>query len=102
MHAPNGPSGANGCLVMSSTVTKPDNITVSDTVRVSGLRQTPPRARVFYVLAHGAGAGMNHPFMVDVARELAVRDVAPLRYQFPYIERGARRPDPPQLAQATV
>lgn len=45
---------------------------------------------------------MDHPFMVDVARELALRGVATLRYQFPYIERGARRPDPPQLAQATV
>ena len=45
---------------------------------------------------------MDHPFLVDVARELALRGVATLRYQFPYIERGARRPDPPQLAQATV
>jgi len=45
---------------------------------------------------------MDHPFMVDVARELALRDVATLRYQFPYMERGARRPDPPQVAQATV
>jgi predicted alpha/beta-hydrolase family hydrolase len=45
---------------------------------------------------------MDHPFMVEVARELALRGVATLRYQFPYMERGARRPDPPQLAQATV
>ena len=45
---------------------------------------------------------MDHPFLVDVARELALRGVATWRYQFPYIERGARRPDPPQLAQATV
>jgi len=45
---------------------------------------------------------MDHPFMVDVARTLALRDVATLRYQFPYMERGARRPDPPQVAQATV
>ena len=45
---------------------------------------------------------MNHPFMVAVAAELARRGIATLRYQFPYIERGARRPDPPQLAQATV
>ena len=45
---------------------------------------------------------MDHPFMVDVARKLALRDVATLRYQFPYMERGARRPDPPQVAQATV
>ena len=45
---------------------------------------------------------MDHPFVVEVARELAMRDVATLRYQFPYMERGAKRPDTPQLAQATV
>src|SRR5262249_4312601 len=87
---------------MSSTVTKHISIAVNHAIRVSGLLQTPPRARACYVLAHGAGAGMDHPFMVDVARELALRGVATLRYQFPYIERGPRRPDPPQLAQATV
>jgi len=87
---------------MSSVVDKPISITVNDAVRVSGLLQTPPRARACYVMAHGAGAGMDHPFMVDVARTLALRDVATLRYQFPYMERGARRPDPPQVAQATV
>jgi predicted alpha/beta-hydrolase family hydrolase len=87
---------------MSSTVAKHISIAVNHAIRVSGLLQTPPRARACYVLAHGAGAGMDHPFMVDVARELALRGVATLRYQFPYIERGARRPDPPQLAQATV
>jgi predicted alpha/beta-hydrolase family hydrolase len=62
----------------------------------------PSHARACYVLAHGAGAGMNHPFMAAVAAELAGRDIATLRYQFPYMEHGARRPDPPQLAQATV
>jgi predicted alpha/beta-hydrolase family hydrolase len=87
---------------MSSTVAKHISIAVNHAIRVSGLLQTPPRARACYVLAHGAGAGMDHPFMVNVARELALRGVATLRYQFPYIERGARRPDPPQLAQATV
>ena len=87
---------------MSSVVDKPISITVNDAVRVSGLLQTPPRARACYVMAHGAGAGMDHPFMVHVARKLALRGVATLRYQFPYMERGARRPDPPQVAQATV
>ena len=87
---------------MSSTVVEPVRIVVSDTVRVSGLLQTPPGAWACYVFAHGAGAGMDHPFMVEVARELALRGVATLRYQFPYMERGAKRPDPPQLAQATV
>jgi hypothetical protein len=83
-------------------VAEPVSITVGDAIRVSGLIQTTPSARACYVLAHGAGAGMHHPFMVEVARRLALRDVATLRYQFPYMERGARRPDPPQLAQATV
>jgi predicted alpha/beta-hydrolase family hydrolase len=81
---------------------KPISITVNDSTRISGLLQTPPRARACYVLAHGAGAGMNHPFMAAVAAELAQRGIATLRYQFPYMERGSKRPDPPQLAQAAV
>ena len=91
----------NRCLV-SSAVATPIRITVTDAVRVSGLLQTPARARACYVLAHGAGAGMDHPFMVAVVAELARRGIATLRYQFPYMERGTRRPDPPHLAQATV
>ena len=87
---------------MSSSVAKPISITVSDTVHVSGLLQSPPHARACYVLAHGSGAGMNHPFMTAVAAELALRGIGTLRYQFPYMERGAKRPDPPRLAQATV
>src|SRR6185295_8504575 len=47
-------------------------------------------------------AGMAHPFMERVAAELGVRGIATLRYQFPSMERGSRRPDPPKLAQATV
>jgi uncharacterized protein len=70
--------------------------------RVSGLLQAPSRARACYVLAHGAGAGMAHPFMAAVAAGLGERDIATLRYQFPYMERGGKRPDPPQLAHATV
>ncbi|HSH99598.1 MAG TPA: alpha/beta family hydrolase [Reyranella sp.] len=62
----------------------------------------PAGARCCYVVAHGAGAGMAHPFMASVAAELAVRRIATLRYQFPYMESGSRRPDPPALAQATV
>ena len=87
---------------MSSSITKPISITVSDTVRVSGLLENPPHSLACYVLAHGAGAGMNHPFMAAVAAELARHGIATLRYQFPYMERGAKRPDPPQLARATV
>jgi len=62
----------------------------------------PPDARWLYVLAHGAGAGMRHPFLETIARALAERDVATLRYQFPYMERRASRPDPPALAAAAV
>lgn len=62
----------------------------------------PAAARCCYVLAHGAGAGMAHPFMAAVADELAERGIATLRYQFPYMEQGSKRPDSPALAQATV
>lgn len=81
---------------------KPVTIIVDDAHRVSGLFLTPPRARAIYVFAHGAGAGMAHPFMVAVADELAGHGIASLRYQFPYMEEGGKRPDPPKLAQAAV
>ena len=77
-------------------------ITVDTAHSVSGLLLAPPSARACYVLAHGAGAGMFHPFMDVVARELGERGIATLRYQFPYMERGAKRSDPPKLAHATV
>jgi uncharacterized protein len=81
---------------------EPVAIALDDGPRVSGLLQIPPRARACYVLAHGAGAGMTHPFMAAAATELAARGVATLRYQFPYMERRARRPDPPKIAHAAV
>jgi predicted alpha/beta-hydrolase family hydrolase len=77
-------------------------IAVDNTHSVSGLLLAPASARACYVLAHGAGAGMFHPFMDVAARELGERGIATLRYQFPYMEQRARRPDPPKLAQATV
>ena len=77
-------------------------IAVGDTHSVRGLLLAPPSARACYVLAHGAGAGMFHPFMDGAAKGLAERGIATLRYQFPYMERGAKRPDPPELAHATV
>jgi len=70
--------------------------------RVSGLLQSPQKPRTCLVLAHGAGAGMAHPFMAAVAEGLASRGVATLRYQFPYMERGAKRPDMPAVAQGAV
>src|SRR5262249_21928432 len=87
---------------VSSSITETVIITVSSGVRVSGLLQNPARARACYVLAHGAGAGMNHSFMAAAAGGLAARGIATLRYQFPYIERGGKPARPPQLAQATV
>jgi uncharacterized protein len=87
---------------MSVADPAPITITVEDGINVSGLLQAPPRARACLVLAHGAGAGMAHPFMAAVASELAQRGIASLRYQFPYMEQGGKRPDPPKRAHATV
>jgi len=81
---------------------KPVTIAVDENIRVSGLLQAPKAARACYVLAHGAGAGMTHAFMTAAAVELAERSIATLRYQFPYMEKGSKRPDPPKLAHATV
>src|SRR6476660_9511099 len=81
---------------------RPVTITVDETHRVSGLLQVPRKARACYVLAHGAGAGMTHPFMAAITIGLFERGVATLRYQLPYMEHGGKRPDPPTLAQATV
>ena len=87
---------------MSASAGKPVTITDEGEIRVSGILTMPPRARACYVLAHGAGAGMNHPFMAAVAEGLAARGIATLRYQFPYMERGSKRPDAPALAHAAV
>ena len=76
---------------------------VSDRIgRVSALLLLPPEARLIYVLAHGAGAGMRHPFLESVAQALAELAIATLRYQFPYMEARARRPDPPAVAELAV
>ena len=81
---------------------KPLTVTVDATHRVSALLDVPRGARAAVILAHGAGAGMTHPFLAAVARGFAGRGIAALRYQFPYMERGAKRPDSPALAQSTV
>ncbi len=69
---------------------------------VSGIALRPPEAWAAYALAHGAGAGMRHRFMEEIAQALAHQGIATLRYQFPYTEAGGRRPDPPEILQATV
>jgi len=76
---------------------EPLTIAVDEALSVSALLRTPPRARACYVLAHGAGAGMAHPFMAAVADELGERGIATLRYQFPYMEQGSKRPDAPKV-----
>ena len=78
-------------------------IHVGDSIgTVSGILLRPTDSRALYVMAHGAGAGMRHRFMEAVAQSLATRGVATLRYQFPYVEAGGRRPDPPGVLEATV
>ena len=69
---------------------------------VSALLIRPGDAKALYVFAHGAGAGMKHPSMASNAQGLAERGVATLRYQFPYMEKGSRRPDSPKIAHAAV
>jgi uncharacterized protein len=69
---------------------------------VTGLLMHPPDATACFVFAHGAGAGMTHPFMQAVATGLFERRIATLRYQFPYMEKGSKRPDAPAVAQAAV
>ena len=81
---------------------QPLTITVDSERQVSALLQVPTAARACYVLAHGAGAGMTHPFMAAIANGLAERGIATLRYQFPYMEQGSRRPDVPKVAHAAV
>jgi predicted alpha/beta-hydrolase family hydrolase len=80
----------------------PITIEVNDAHTVSGLMQRREHAFACCVLAHGAGAGMTHRFMVAVADGLAERGIATLRYQFPYMQAGSKRPDRPALAHATI
>ncbi len=87
---------------MAGTAANELTITVDATRRVSALLSAPADVRACYVLAHGAGAGMRHPFMTAIAEALAASGIATLRYQFPYMEQGSRRPDVPAVAHATV
>jgi len=69
---------------------------------VSALLLRPDAARACFVFAHGAGAGMTHSFMEAFAAGLCRHSIASLRFQFPYMEKGSKRPDPPAIAQAAV
>jgi uncharacterized protein len=87
---------------MPISTAQPITLTIDEKTQVSALLQVPADARACYVFAHGAGAGMAHPFMTAVATELAERRIATLRYQFPYMERKSRRVDSPAVAHAAV
>jgi predicted alpha/beta-hydrolase family hydrolase len=75
---------------------------VDNADEVSALLLRPSAARACYIFAHGAGARMTHPFMEMVAAGICERGIATLRYQFPYMEKGSRRPDAPAVAHAAV
>ena len=87
---------------MTIASTQEFEIEIGNATSVSALLDHPPQARACFVFAHGAGAGMTHPFMEAVATGLGERGIATLRYQFPYMEKRSRRPDPPAVAQAAV
>ncbi len=87
---------------MIDSSTHSATLQVSESCTVSGLLDLPANARACFVFAHGAGAGMQHASMASVAGDLSKAGIATLRYQFPYMERGSRRPDPPALCHATV
>jgi predicted alpha/beta-hydrolase family hydrolase len=70
--------------------------------KVSGLLTKSAGARALLVLAHGAGAGMSHKFMDETAAKLSEHGIATLRYQFPYMEKGIKRPDSETLLTDTV
>jgi uncharacterized protein len=78
------------------------SIKVDEATAVSGLLECPRGAKICLVFAHGAGAGMQHPFMNAFAQALAASGIATLRYQFPYMERAEKRPDAAPLCRATV
>jgi hypothetical protein len=69
---------------------------------LSAILMMPEKAIACFVFAHGAGAGMSHAFMEQIATGLCVRGIATLRYQFPYMEKGSKRPDQPAVAHAAV
>jgi predicted alpha/beta-hydrolase family hydrolase len=84
------------------TTLTPLTIVVSGGIAVSAIATVPKAASACLVFAHGAGAGMNHPYIVAVCEGLAARGMATLRYQFPYMQKGSGRPDPPKLCHKTV
>lgn len=99
MSSPTHPTGENARMASAS---RSLHIMVDDIRSVSAVLTGSSQPTACYVFAHGAGAGMNHPFMTAIADGLASRGFAALRFQFPYMEQGSKRPDRPQVAQATI
>lgn len=87
---------------MSAETTIKLRIEITDRESVAALLMTSDDATCCLIFAHGAGAGMEHPFLAAMAAALVARGVATLRFQFPYMEKGLRRPDRPALAHATI
>lgn len=87
---------------VASVYSQSMEIIVDDATRVSGILIAPPESEACFVIAHGAGAGMRHPFMAKLANDLAELRIATLRYQFPYMERHGKRPDTPVVCHAAV
>ena len=87
---------------MKAATAQPLRIEIAPDATISALLIDPPQARACYVFAHGAGAGMAHASMEAIAAGLAERGIATLRYQFPYMEKGSKRPDSPAVAHAAV
>ena len=81
---------------------KPVTIRIPGGESVSGLLDKPKGAKACLVLAHGAGAGMTHRHLQATAEGLTERGIAVLRYNFPYMEKGGKRPDSPPVAEAAV
>ncbi|MDR7270406.1 putative alpha/beta-hydrolase family hydrolase [Pelomonas saccharophila] len=81
---------------------EPLKLKVDAETTVSALWLQPPQPQATYVFAHGAGAGMHHSFMAELSQALFDQSVATLRFQFPYMERGSKRPDTPAVAHAAV
>jgi predicted alpha/beta-hydrolase family hydrolase len=81
---------------------RPVSVALAEGRKVSGLFTEAPSAQACLVVAHGAGAGMAHPFLAEIVAGLAARHISALRYQFPYMEAKSRRPDNPPVAHATV
>ena len=96
------PSRGVASQAMHSHTAERLTLTVDRSNTVSALFLNPPDAHTCFVLAHGAGAGMEHASMASTATDLASLGVATLRFQFPYMEKGSKRPDPPPLCHAAI